>query len=421
MLLALVTALSACPPAGSRCPTPFPPFNPAKQFGINGHKLAVTVAQPVASCQPMAGTATVSLIDPNNRPFTAFTSSASAAQGVTNQTTVFTPNLPGTWQLVVTFEPSLGRVQLPIDVADERLQTTRYTAGVPYDPVDCVAQPFMTHRGLVLCELDGGIHTQREGGPDVVIAGTQLVVLGDTVWAQVGGSLTRFTDTGSELRVDATATLGGRPLPDHAFTSETTAVRAFSNGIRDGGPSSAVVRYDCTDGGLTGTPVKAVNTDAFFMRDGTLYRVGRSPMTFDVDVCKAVSGDAGCVKLGAPVLALDEAGLWADLTFSQDGIDVIESPALGAAGARRFVFGDSWAAFPQVLYASDQSAPTRALVDREAVVASKSNEPGPLVVRHVGGEFTVGYYADGEVLGTRGDFLVLKPPGAGRRVSFIRY
>jgi len=159
----------------------------------------------------------------------------------------------GIWQVIAVFEPSLGRVQVPVQVAELKSTTVRHTAELPMPATACATQPWRTSAGLVRCELNGLIYSQREGLTDGGYAsfeGKQLVVLGNTVWFAEGTNLVHSTDTGTALRRDAQTATIGSPQDFGGFTSETTAIRSY-----EAFSASKVLRHDFIDGGLINTPL----------------------------------------------------------------------------------------------------------------------------------------------------------------------
>ena len=423
-LLLLLTALTL-----TGCPTPRTPGSiaspssaPSKVFAVAGHSLSVNVIRPAATTAATGVTANVTLIDPNNLPVSDFTVTP-ASDSAPRVTVVFTPRLAGSWQLVVAFEPSLGRVQMPIEVADERLNTPRMPVSVSYDPHRCSSQPFKTHHGLVLCELTGRIHSQRPGADEVIFDGEQLMVLGDVVWWSHGAELIRATDTGAELRVDATVLTDGVAHTGRAFTSEVTAIRAYDLGRDAGRTPASLVRYDFADGGLTATKVSTSSSERLFISDGGLSHVWADPITRNSLFCPPRPTDAGCADLRGYAYALDSSGLWVDqMKTATSTVAVYQPPSLGAGGAT-LVLANGWLLARSPLDGTTGSSFERPLVDQEAVAVFKVGEPAPLIIRHLGGDFTLTSYGEGEVLGTRGDSLVLALPDAGARprIVFVDY
>ncbi len=416
------------------CPTQprcaFDPYvsNPKQVLGVTHQPLTTTVSPTITVCGDGPLRANVSLVDPSNVPFAAFATSTlvNEPNGTARQTVHFTPDRPGTWQLIVLFEPQRGRVQLPIEVAYERLDTPRSTVTLPADPSRCVSQPYMTLHGLVLCELDAGIHTQRADGGQGLFAGEQLIVLGNTVWSSAGAQLSVRSDTGSELQLVATVNTDGVALADRGFTDERTAIRMF-RGRADAG---TVMRYVLSDAGLIGTSLPASVNDVVLGGDGPLYRLTYEAPSGESQVCHLTEGaDAGCSSLGGTPRTLDTSGLWVDVLSSglPTPIDLLPMPFIDV-NRTTFVIAEGWSALPQMppmtpLNRSGDAIAMnwgmRALVDREALVLTQFEANVAVVVRRVDGAFSLSYYGPGQVLGSRGHWLVLGSKGF--EVTFIEY
>ena len=391
VVLLVAVGAAGCP-TQQRCA--FDPFasNPTRVWGITHQPLSITVAPTITVCGDEPLRANVSLIDPNNAPFNAFATSTvvNEANGRTRQTLLFTPDRPGTWQLIVYFEPLRGRVQVPIDVADERLDTPRSSVTVSADPSSCAPQPFMTLHGLVLCQFDGGIHTRRADGGEAFFEGEQLLVLGNSVWSSESDRLMLRTDTGSELQVVSTVGTDGLPLPDRGYTDERSAIRMFVGHAAAG----TVMRYVVTDAGLIGAVLPASVSDVVLGGDGPLYRLTYEPPSGVSQVCHLTEGaDAGCSSLGGTPRTLDTSGLWVDVLSSglPTPIDLLPMPFIDVSPTT-FLIAEGWSALPQMLPTTplNRSADAilmnwgmRALVDREALVLTRPESTVPLVVRRV--------------------------------------
>ncbi len=381
--------------------------NPAKAFGITGQRLTLDVWGPLVQCEGENATAVISVIRPDNQPFAAVTSSGSYdnAYGSRKEKIELTPDAPGIWQLIVTFEPSLGRVQVPIDVAQERLHTTRTSTSALQYARYCVSQPFRTLNGLMLCEIDGHVAAQREDGGLAGFDGGQLVVLGNTVWSSSGTALTRRTDTGSELRVDAVVNTGALPRSDRGFTTVHTAIRAFKQAF-----GSTVTRYDFFDGGLISSPVQAQGDDHVFLSDGGVFR-----LVFTGEAATRVCGPGdseavNCTSLFGSLISYDD-GMWVD-TGSSPIAEHWRSPFNGVTPSA-FTIAQGWA------FAAH--TPEGPLVEHEPlVVVAQQRQDLALVVSSSDREVRLASYGDGEILGTRGNYVVLRSIADGG-VTFAEF
>ncbi len=406
MLLALLAALSGCPPGRTCGPLPLS-VNPAKAFGIAGQRLTIDVWGPLVQCEGENAAAVISVIRPDNQPFAAVTSSGSYdnAYGSRKEKIEFTPDAPGIWQLIVTFEPSLGRVQVPIDVAEERLNTPRISTSALQYARYCTPQPFRTLNGLMLCEINGHVSAQREDGGQAEFDGGALMVLGNTVWSSDGPTLTRRTDTGRELRVDAVVNTGAAPRSDRGFTTEHTAILAFTQAF-----GSTVTRYDFDDGGLLGSPVQAKGDDEVFLGDGKVFRFVFTGQA-QARVCGPGDGGAvDCTSLSGTLLRFDD-GLWVD-TASGSVAEHRRSPFIGVTPST-FTIAQGWAFEKQ-----SSSGP---LTEHEPlVVVSQKQQDLALLVSSSDPEVRLAHYGDGEILGTRGNYVVLRSIADGG-VTFAEF
>ncbi len=403
MLVAMLPMLAGCAPYSyPQCSLyGAGPSSPTRLIGIAGRPLTAVVRQPTVNCDPAdRRSVTVKLIKPDNSEYLG---SVTLSENGPEETIVFTPDTPGVWQLVVIFELSLGRVQVRLDVARERLETARTAIHLAVPPESCRPQPFMTRNGLVLCEVAGQIHTQRLNGPDTVFEGEQLMVSGNSVWSSSGQQLMHRTDTGTELRLDDTVTMPHSPLSDVGYTNQTTAFRAF-----DGPLLGAFTRYELVDGGLISSPSPGTRDDGVFVTNAGVFRFtigGSAPKTlclFDTD------GGSRCEAMSGDVIRLDGETLWVDQADGT-GPASVDAPFLGRA-ASAFVAANAY----EVVF----SRTSPVLVDHEPLFVRSLATPLSLIIRPIEHDFVLVYYGHGTMLGTRGNYVVIQP-GTDSLVSFI--
>ena len=118
--------------------------------------------------------------------------------------------------------------------------------------------------------------------------------------------------------------------------------------------------------------------------------------------------------------SLDSSGLWVPQTPSTGAVDLIPPPYLGVPSAS-FVYGEHWVPYPQLRTTANDG--DRPMVDPEAFGLGMPGEQARVIVRRIGGDFTLTSYGNGELLGTRGDTLVmlLPDPVGSNRIVFIDY
>lgn len=375
------------------------PSSPTRLIGIAGRPLTAVVRQPTVNCDPAdRRSVTVKLIKPDNSEYLG---AVTLSENGPEETIVFTPETPGVWQLIVIFELSLGRVQVRLDVAEERLETARTAIHLAVPPQSCRPQPFMTLNGLVLCEVAGQIHAQRLNGPDTTFEGEQLMVSGNSVWSSSGEQLMHRTDTGTELRLDATATLPQSPRTDIAFTNQSTAIRAFYDA------GCPLVRFDLGASGLISSPVPSEIGDEIFVSDAGVFRVSGGSMHNTLCVLDA-DGGARCDALAGNLIQNDGDALWV-YPFDGTGPTEVDAPFLGRAGSP-FIAAEA--------YAIDVSHASKPLVDREPLFVRSLVTPLSLIIRPIDRDFALVYYGHGTMLGTRDNYVVIQP-GTDSLVSFI--
>ncbi len=420
----VAVALTACPPPppngcssfSGRTPSPTPEL----AVGIINQKLSVRVDQPVTKCQLDTSLvkASAELIAPDDTHEAVETTLVApyvATEGTSTVEVSFTPNQSGTWQLIVTFEPSLGRVQLAIPVAVDR-SSGHLTFEVPYDSNDCFVQPWRTSGGAVLCErnarvlvlrpeADGGLGPRSAdgGGGEEDFDGSQVVVDGPVIWSSAGQVLTRRIDTGTKLVVTGQVELPSYPSNVGGYFTQTMAIRPLALYS----PGRSAVRVEFSDGGLVVTDLDLWSSGRAFEDDTGVWGIDVNAFS-DGTLCSRDAGPGLCRELGGSLIANDRGGLWVqrtpgsfftDLGFSRRPLSPTTDSSVN------LTFGNHWSVpQPSIEYP---------LVSRERPVVSHSLTGRSVVVDFTDGQLGLRWYGPGKVLGTRNGTVVLQPkPGA---------
>lgn len=364
--------------------------------GIEGQPVTVEVVQPVARCglEPAEVRVVASVIAPSNTPFEDVRvdfAPYDPSNGSSSAKVTFTPSMAGTWQVIATFEPSLGRVQLPVEVAQNRSKTPRTSIELPFSPNECVGQPWRTTAGTVLCSRQGIVEVAPHGVFDErsSFRGAVLSVLGNTVWSSTQEVLTRRIDTGERLEVvaqiDRFSTFG----PSY---SDETEVAEYDTG------SASVNRLVFADGGLTQQNVSSsssVSQVTGLFLDGPDIVVTFGESFKSARLC--VIGAADCMTLTSMWVSHSTDALWEQ---AANGSVTMHALPLSEHRVRTFTMPQGW----RPRYHSTSTS-------REALILDRPMGSPSLIGSVQDDSFIGRYYGEGPLLGAQGDSIVLQEPG----------
>ena len=384
-------------------------LNPTSAIGVVGSELTLRLSQPRPECR-LAGELriSVSLIRPDNTSIEVAgeIEAHDPRTGLSAVTIRFTPEVSGSWQAIATFEPSLGRVQVPVQVANLRASSPRHTTELPVSATSCAIQPWRTSAGLVLCEVNGLIYAQRDApdGGYATFEGDQLSVLGNTVWFAQAQTLVRSTDTGAELRRDALVATPGEAPRFSAFTNESTAIRWYQNT-----QPTQVLRYDWLDGGLISSNVVLTRPriSSVFVTDAAPWGVQEDSAGLLPWLCDLSNRDAGCRPLNGQLMGVEQGNLWVS-DGSASRVELQVAP-LAVQRSVSLQLPNEWRV---------STEESRLWVDRQKLLLDDFARD--LVVSFDGTQLVLTSYGPGRVLGTRGDWVVLSTSKT-RTVTFAEF
>lgn len=222
------------------------PFGPAEEVRGAGQPVVATLTlESTVTCSDSApATVTsvaVELSDPDNRPVEAAVSAPKKRQGqygteAWDVTIAFTPDRPGPYHVIATFEPGAGLVQRDLWVANDRRAeppAETFTLPAPCAHLERTAQ------GGAVCEhaTNGGQVFFRAGAEVASWSWGNTHVAGDAIWvSDLGSGLARSLDTGSGPPV-LSGRLSGLPTRERFAATELDAL-VF------GGGRLRLVRFD---------------------------------------------------------------------------------------------------------------------------------------------------------------------------------